>query len=257
MIVRFVETTKITIKAYHIIGFKSIELGRLTYHPDPKDLSRIQATLATRFAQIKEAGCISARRHLSQDPYDNPGRSNWEDDLVGDDQYVFLSVGPRYRDQTPAGTAFGWVFDAEDLIERGAILGLCDLAADYTDIIGQVAEEVAETLPRLLRISEAELDEFMALVGANEPGLRQAVSDGSTDPESDLLEALSWGNVDYPGYDEVIRRIKPRFERLHGEIRLTGEAALGYLRGADYQSGEMEILVKDRLDLSSAVEVIR
>ena len=245
------------IKAYHIIGFKSIELGRLTYHPEPKDLSEIQATLKDRFTQIKETGFISARRHLPQESYDNPGRSNWEDNLVGDDQYIFLSVGPRYRDQTPAGTAFGWAFDAEDLIRRGAILGLCDLAADYTGIIGEVAEEVAATLPRLPRISEAELDEFMVLMASNEPDLRQAVSDGSTNPESELLEALSWGDANYPGYDEVIKRLKPHFERLHREKRLIGEAALAHLGEADPQNGVMEILMKDRLDLNLAMEEIR
>lgn len=244
------------IKAYHIIGFKGIELGRLTYHPEPKDLPEIQVTLSRRFARIQEAGFIFARRHLLQDPYDNPGRSNWEDDLAGDDQYVFLSVGHRYLDQTPVGTAFGWVFDAEDLIRRGAVLGFHDLAADYTDIIGEVVEEVAATLPRLPRISEAELNEFMRLMGESDPGMRQAISDGSTDPESELLEALMYGEVDYPGYDEVVRQLKSKFEQLHREKRLVGAAALAYLREADCQNGEMEILVKDRLDLRLAVEVI-
>ena len=247
------------IKAYHIIGLKGMELGRLTYHPEPKDLTEIKAAIHARFSQIKEAGFISARRHLPQDPYDNPGRGFWEDDLAGDDRYVFLSVGKRYEDQVPPGAALGWAFDAEDLIRRGAILGLHDLAMDYTGLIGEEAEAVAATLPRLPRISEPELNEFISLMGSNEPGLRQAVSDGSIDPESELLEALSWGNVDYPGYDEVIKRLKPLFVEFHSKNRLgycEAMVHLGRSEKSDLENGGMEILVEDWLDLSLAVEEI-
>ena len=63
------------IKAYHIIGLKGMELGRLTYQPEPEDLANTQAAIQARFAHIKEAGFISARCHLPQDPYGNPGPS--------------------------------------------------------------------------------------------------------------------------------------------------------------------------------------
>lgn len=246
------------IKAYHIIGLKSIELGRLHCSPPPREMSKIKSGISARFARIQHAGYISARRHLPQfpqTPWDNPGRSFWEDDLAGDDEYVFLSVGPRYEDQLPPEMCFGWAFDAEALIRQGAILGLCDLAANYTDIIGEVVEEVAALLPRLPRIEECELDQFMALMGESDSGIRQAISDGSTNPESELLEAVRTGDTDYPGYTEVLARLMPCLACLHRRMRLMGNRASHRLRQG-LCDGQMEILVKGRLNLNLAIGTI-
>ncbi len=242
------------IKAQHIIGFKSIELGRVAYHPET--IGEIAAAVSVRFEQIRQAGVIQARCHQVR-VWDSPGRSFWEDDLVDDDQYVFLSVGPRYADHVEKKAVFGFVFDAEDLLRQGAILGVHDLAADYIEIIGVAAEEVATTLPRLPRISDKELDEFMEMAaGEDDPGMRRFISDNSTNPEHDLLDALSDGNTEYPGYAECVALIKKQVAELHQEKRLVGEAALEYLR-QDQLDGRMEILVKDKLDLSQAVEIIQ
>lgn len=235
-------------KAYHIIGFKSLELGQVIYKPELK--AQISEIVAARFEEIRQAGIIHARRHLSGDI----GRSTWEDDLADDDQFVFLSVGPRYADQVE-GVPYGFVFDAEDLVRRGAILGIHDLASDYTRIVGEVAEEVAATLPRLPRISDEELDEFMALMGEDDPHMRQFISDNSTNPENELLDALNDGNTDYPGYGLAIALIRERIADLHREKRLVGEAALAYLK-AHPANGDMEILVRDVLDLSQAIGVV-
>ncbi len=215
------------IPAHHIIGFKSFELGRALLRPET--VPEIAAALGARFQQIKQAGVIQARCNQIR-AWDSPGRSTWEDDLAGDDRYVFLSVGSRYDDQVE-GIAFGWVFDAEALIGRGAILGKFDLAADYTEIIGGVAEEVAATLPRLPRISDQELDEFMEKMCEGEGAeMRQHISNNSTNPELELLDALGDGNADYPGHVEAVATVKQRVAVLHRETRLSGEEALAYLR---------------------------
>ena len=238
------------IPAYHIIGFSALELGRYTYDPTPAKKADVEAAIAARYTAIRQAGVIHARCHQPQ-VWDSPGRSTWEDDLVGDDRYVFLSVGPRYADQVDAA-AYGFVFDAEALIERGAVLGLGDLAADYTEIIGVAAENVAAALPRLPRITEAELDEFMALMGESDPAMRQFISDKSTDPESGLLEALRDGDVTHPGYAPTAALIQQRVADLHREQRLTGAAALARLRQTEADGG-LEILVLERLPLAWAV----
>lgn len=168
---------------------------------------------------------------------------------------MFLSVGPRYVDQVD-GVAFGFVFDAEELLRSGAILGIHDLANDYTGIIGEVAEEVAATLPRLPRISDAELDEFMTLMGETDLGMRQFISDNSTNPESELLEALSYGKVDYSGHTQAVSLIKQRIAALHQEKRLSGAAALDYLRQSP-TDGQLEILVLEKLSLAQATGEIQ
>lgn len=231
--------------AQHIIGLTSLELGRHAYDPSPQQRAEIRVALQKRFEEISTAGYIKARRHLPQG-LDCPDRSTWEDDLSGDDQYVFLSVGERYLNQIE-NVAYGFIFDAEDLIQRGAILGLHDLAADYTEIIGRTAEEVAATLPRLPRISDTELDEFMALMGEPNPQMRQFISDKSTNPESELIDALRDGNTSYPGYSECVILIRQRIAALHAKKRLVGLAALQYLQEHRESNGEMEILVRDEL----------
>lgn len=239
--------------AHHIIGFRGLELGKLTF--DPSSLAEIIPEVRSRFEEIKAAGCIQARRFIQDDHWDRVGRSHWEDDLAGDDRYVFLSVGPRYNDQAPREATFGFVFEAEILIEAGAILGLHDLAGDYTEIVGEAAEEVAATLPRLERISQAELDEFAAAMGVNDPAMLEFISDNSTNPESELLEALSQGNEAYPGYQTCLALIKERIQSLHQAKRFSGQAALHHLSQGPVD-GRMEILVPNSLDLSLAVGFI-
>jgi hypothetical protein len=239
--------------AHHIIGLSALELGRWAYDPSPEQKEEIRSATQQRFEQILEMGYLQARRDL---PADNPDRSTWEDNLAGDDRYIFLSVGARYLDQIE-GAAYGFVFDAEDLIRQGAILGLHDLASRYTEIIGEAAEEVAATLPRLPRIAEAELDEFMALMGESDPAMRQFISDESLNPESELIDALSDGNAAYPGYSQCVALIQQRIAALHAEKRLQGDAALAYLQQHGEPNGAMEILVPDRLPLAWATGYIR
>lgn len=242
------------IAAYHIIGFSNIELGGYAYRPTPDRKASVESAIAARYEAIRLAGVINARYHQPQ-AWDAPGRSNWADDLAGDDRYVFLSVGPRYTEQV-SEAAYGFVFDAASLISQGAILGVRDLAADYTDIIGEVAEEVAATLPRLPRISDTELDEFMTIMGETDPEMLQFISDNSTNPESELLESLREINADYPGYSRCVALIRDQITELHRETRLTGIAALNYLHSHP-ADGQMEILVQDCLLLDRAVGYVQ
>jgi hypothetical protein len=107
-------------------------------------------------------------------------------------------------------------------------------------------------LPRLPRITESELDEFMELMGERYPAMRQFISDKSTDPESGLLEALRDGDVTHPGYAPTAALIQQRVADLHREQRLTGAAALARLRQTEADGG-LEILVPERLPLAWAV----
>lgn len=100
------------IRACHVIGLRAIELGRLSDRETAQNQkNEIIADLEKRFRQIQGQGYIAARRHRPQ-AWDAPGRSTWEDDLAGDDQYVFLSVGSRYQSQIPE-SSFGFVFDLD------------------------------------------------------------------------------------------------------------------------------------------------
>jgi hypothetical protein len=89
--------------AYHIIGFTALELGGATYQGGtPEKIAQAQRAAKARFWAIKADGWISARCHLPQVGWNDVGRSHWQDDLAGDDRYVFLSVGDaRYAEVAP------------------------------------------------------------------------------------------------------------------------------------------------------------
>lgn len=233
--------------AYHIIGLTARELGGfLSYGEDASTQAR------ARYEQICRKGHILPRCALPGiGGLDRPDRSTAEDDIAGDDRYVFLSVGQRYSVGDLAPIAFGFIFEAERLIHAGAFLNKYDLAADYMDIVGEVAEEVAATLPRLARMSDEEADEFMVLMEEGDPGLREAILNGSTDPEYDLTTAIHARDLTAPGCAQATALIQERMAKLHAQARLRGQAALDYLR--NYQEdGHMELLWEGPLDVAAA-----
>jgi len=240
-------------KAYHILGLTNLEYGRAAYHSEVRP--RIAERAESRFRQILESGRLTAR---STRPDDEHGHSFWQDTLAGDADYIFLSVGERYSAEhvEQRDLLFGFVFNADALIRAGALLGTHDLAADYDAIIGEVAEQVAATLPRLPAISEEELDRFLTDMGESDnAAMRAHIREQSTNPEHDLLDAIRAGNSDVEGYAQAVEHIQRRMRRHQAAHRLSGCAALEYLQGSAPE-GQMEILVPYELDISECLEYI-
>jgi hypothetical protein len=84
---------------------------------------RYRRTVATHAItnEVPEEGVLlasrySGRRHLIQ----------VSDEAIGDDQYVFLSVEEEYPSKLAHGDVY--VFDAEDLVRKGALLRTRDIA---------------------------------------------------------------------------------------------------------------------------------
>lgn len=234
--------------AYHIIGLSSWELGSFFSARAERDdvIERVRA----RYEQLRYAGILLPRCEIPAS-VDRPDRSTEEDDLAGDDRFVFLSVGERYSAGDLAPAAFGFVFDAEELVQAGALLGMWDLASEYGEIIGEAAEEIAAILPRLPRIADSELDDFMAVMQESDPGLRAAVAEGSTNPEPDLLRAIHDNNLSFPGCEQAMTEIRARIVDLHGRTRLQEQMALDYLRSHSVD-GRAELLWSGPLPLSMA-----
>src|SRR5882672_101141 len=113
------------LKAYHIISPSSVaDVARIA---DAHHQSRIIQELRDKHVAIIHSGALrpaAEQEHSRQFALDR---------LVGDNQYVFLSVGKRYW-LSPDEANFGFIFDAEQLLlEHGAILRDGDLMQDYED----------------------------------------------------------------------------------------------------------------------------
>lgn len=81
------------------------------------------------------------------------------DFLAGDEKYVFLEVGkwPWWADDPPSGL----VFDAEDLVRKGARVGKVDLAMTYDDVVDRfLTKRRWEDVDDAYRAIEAALEEI-------------------------------------------------------------------------------------------------
>lgn len=239
-------------KAFHIIGLTNLEYGRAVYAPD--HLPEVIHTVRARFHTIRQSGRLSAR---AARPNDEHGHSFWQDELAGDTEYVFLSLGERYSKASfPKDIIFGFIFNAEQLILDGALLGIRDLANEYDQIIGDVAEHIAATLPRCQPISEKALAEFQQWNGGGSPELLAFIRQESSNPEHDLLSAIQEGDLSYPGCAQARQEICRRMAYVQQMYRLQGQKALEYMQQIE-EDGRCEILVKSSLFISEAIGLIK
>jgi len=223
--------------AEHIVGLTARE----------KFSNTIAQSAAMRFAAIKADGVL--RPYNAERPIGAHGNTSELDHLAGDSAYVFLSVGARYREYVEPDTAYGFVFDAQQLIlEHGAIVGM-DMLEHYEDLMEQCIAEVAATLPPLPMITDDELADFAALAG-DDPTMLDYVREQSVYRDSDIDMAIRCGDMTEPGAAEAVALFRQRVPALQAAHRCSGEAALAALRD------RIEILVPSTLPLIYAIGTI-
>lgn len=223
--------------AEHIVGLTARERFSDT----------IAQAAAIRFADIKTDGVL--RPYNEDRPVGAQGNIFELDHLAGDSAYVFLSVGVRYREYVEPDAAYGFVFDAQQLIaEHDAIVGV-DMLQHYEDLLEQCIAEVAATLPPLPMISDAELADFAALAG-DDPDMLAYVREQSIYRDGDIDMAIRIGDMAEPGAVEAIALFKQRVPALQATYRCAGDAALAALRDG------VEILVLGVLPLGCAIGTI-
>lgn len=224
--------------AEHIIGLRAVE------HVREEDASTA-AVVSARYEYIRACGFLTGRENgkdLGED-----GSLGDLDIRAGDGQYVFLSYGPRYRHLRTPAACYGFLFDAAQLIrDYGALVGP-DMLPYYDDILDRVARYVDRRLPALPAISEAELAEFMALVGEDDQGMAAYIRQESTSRYHDLCDAVRYDDASEPGGAEAIDRFQRMAHRIQRWARAGGRQALAAL-----QPG-LEILVPSPLPLTAAV----
>lgn len=226
--------------AEHIIGLTAKEQMR----PDAPD--QVSSVFA-RYRAIRAAGVLRPRVEEKQPGEDG---SLFElDRLAGDNQYVFLSYGARYREYRTPAMCYGFAFDAEQLVaEYGAIVG-GDMLDRYERLLEQCIAEVAATLPPLEMISDAELADFAALAG-DDPNMLAYVRQQSVYRDSDIDMAIRIGDMSEPGAQEAVTLFQARVGALQRRHRKAGHAALAALREG------VEILVPTQLPISVAAGFI-
>lgn len=223
--------------AEHIIGLTAAETC---------DHTQV-ATIAQRFAAIKASGALRPR--TTEKPLGADGNLFELDRLAGDNAYVFLSVGPRYRNYRHPAQVFGFVFDAKNLvINHGALVGP-DLLQHYERLLEECIAEAATALPPLEPISDAELAEFDAIAG-DDPAMLAYVQAQSVYRDSDIDMAIRLGDMTEPGALEAVAMFQARVGALQAQWRKSGAVALAALNES------MEILVPGALPLGAAIYTI-
>lgn len=219
--------------AEHIIGLLPTE------YSDPE---KSASDVRTRFERIKKDGILkpAAKREFM-------GTSNSFDldFLAGDNQYVFLSAGSRYRNERPDCVCYGFVFDAADLINYGALVGP-DLANEYDALLDSVVRQVEAILPPLSTISDSELAEFAEAMGITDSAMLAHLRDESTSRYHDLIRAVEDQDASVEGATEAIGLFKAGAQKLQSEMRFSGAEAIARLEKG------MEILVPRQLPLALA-----
>jgi hypothetical protein len=226
--------------AEHVIGLTAKEQTR------PGDPASVASVLA-RYRAIRAGGVLLPR--VEEKPLGADGSLFDLDRLAGDNRYIFLSYGARYRDLREPALCYGFVFDAERLIvEHGALVG-GDMLDYYESLLEQCIAEVAATLPPLPVISEEELADFAAMAG-DDPAMLDYVREQSVRRDSDIDMAIRIGDMSEPGAAEAVALFQARVGALQAQHRASGAAALAALREG------VEVLVPHQLPISDAVGFI-
>ena len=205
------------------------------------------SSVCQRFEQIKAHGALlpATARNIG-----DASNSFALDFLAGDNQYVFLSAGPRYRVERPAHLCYGFLFDAEDLIRNHSALVGPDLGPAYEEILDAVVREVDASLPPLAEISDEELSEFAETMGITDPAVLAHLRKESTSRYHDLIAAVTDSDLTVEGASHAIEMFKSEVKKIQKSSRLRGEVAIAGLAEG------MEILVPISLAIALAVGTV-
>lgn len=225
--------------AEHIIGLSAIERAR-------KDAQAARR----RYEEVIAAGVLRPRGDGRRGLHD-AGSTFTLDTLAGDGRYVFLSLGARYRTVREPELCYGFVFDAEQLIRAGALVGP-DLLGDYEEIADRIARRMEVVLPAAPPSAE-EPAEFAALFGADDPGMLAAMREMNRSNYWDLLDVLEHGDEEDPIAAEARRLFRVEAAAVQARRRVGGEAALARVCRQDER---LEIVYPGEIPLAWAIGYI-
>ncbi|MGL4559163.1 MAG: hypothetical protein ACRCV5_16810 [Afipia sp.] len=233
-----------TIYAEHVIGLRAVELAR---QDDPETAVSVRL----RFEQIRASGVLLPR--VEPKPVGEDGSVFDFDRIAGDNQYVFLSHGARYRNLRKPSLCYGFVFDAQQLIhECGALVGP-DMLEVYEDLLDKIVQDIDGSLPPLTAVSDEELSEFACLFGEHDPEMLAYIQQQSTSRYWDIFDAVRDGDFSVEGAEEALNRFLQQSAQLRGIMRRSGDEAIAALREMEMQA---EILAPNSLLLKHAVGTI-
>jgi hypothetical protein len=230
------------IRAYHMIGLDSADLFRLRNQRITE--AEIIQKARHLYNQITQQGRLSAAVLRTSSSEMGHSRQFHLDRLVGDDHYVYLSVGKRYWN-TPESTNFGFVFDAEQLLlEEHAILRLEDLMSRYQDLLDDVVSHFAPSRREDEWSQEEVAQLFQAL---DDPDNTTYVS--PNDAYYTLSDAVEYQRLEVPQAHEATQVYLLRAHEIQRQFQLVGEAAVQAIR-QEGETGRFELLVKGEIPLS-------
>lgn len=225
------------LKAYHIISPSSLaDVGRLGNSAYPEHQERIIKELSEKLSTIIHSGALRPAQEQEH------SRQFALDRLVGDNHYVFLSIGKRYW-LSPDEANFGFVFDAEELLlHHGAILRDGDLMQDYEDLLDEIVSEYTTSRDPSQWTEEEKAKLFEALDNPEKyPNYKSPDED-----YHNLIDAIQHGDMSVPYASEATEQFKRRARHLQSQKQYTGhEAAQMAAEKAD--SGHYELLVTNQL----------
>ena len=204
-------------------------------------------------------GELRARKELGQ-LCEEPGKLFGIDELLGDDEYVFLSVGKPATMLAESSTCF--LFDAEKLVKEGALVRLQDIL---------MTEESYMLRDGLLDIQTNLFSEFYELrTKDGEKELSSSEKYRLNELEENLGSEFSIEEVDptemsaeqiryFMRKSSKVRRAVEALKLKREQITLSGKAALRALKECETRGiyPYCEVLVSKRLSLFKAIPVPR
>lgn len=235
------------IKAYHIISPSSLaDVGRLGNSAYPEHQIRIIKELAEKLTTIIHSGALRPAQEQEH------SRQFALDRLVGDDQYVFLSIGKRYW-HSPNKANFGFIFDAEELLlHHGAILRDGDLMQDYEDLLDELVGEFTTSRDPSQWSEEEKKALFEAL---DNPDAYPSYKSPDEDYHN-LRDAVLHGDMSVPYAKEATEQFIRRAHHLQKQRQYAGHEAL-QIASEKPDSGHYELLIKSQLPIPLAKGYIR
>lgn len=237
--------------AEHILGLSYSEsAGRFCASKRPA----AAASIRRRFQAIQLDGYLRPRGRPRDVNSDDHGSTFDLDLLAGDDRYIFLSYGPRYRDLIEPDLCYGFAFDAEQLVHAGALVGP-DLLDDYEALASEIAESIDRRLPPLAQTSDEEIAEFAGLFGEHEPELLAYIQQQSASRYHDIMDAMRSQDRGVPGAKIALWLFRQRVSSIQEEQRKRGLQALEPLRGSEH--AQLEILFPGHLPIAWSVATVQ
>lgn len=232
------------IYAEHVIGLRALERTR----PDTPETA---VAVQDRFQQIQESGALRAR--VSPKPVGEDGSTFELDRLAGDNRYVFMSHGPRYRELYPSHLCYGFIFDPKQLVVECGALVAPDLLEMYEDLLDKIVQEIDAELPPMPMTSDEEIAEFAGLFGEHDPEMLAYIQQQSTSRYWDIFEAVRDRDFTVEGAEAAHDRFLEQSARFQALLRKSGDEALSALWEMEYQA---EILMLNDIPLKYAIGTI-